>query len=147
MLKNYPDTSTPLNNKSIIDLIYPIGIYVEISDTNFNPNTYWGGTWILEEDGTVLSSKCSVNGSLLNTDVGSIVGEDKHTMTLAELVSHYHTKTVIPKDADWITPNGGWNYSFTSGSTYSQNTDSTGGGQPFNIIQKTKIVNRWHRTA
>ena len=27
---------------------YPVGSYYETSDANFNPNTAWGGTWVLE---------------------------------------------------------------------------------------------------
>ena len=59
--KNLPDTTTPLNSTNLnnmqqlmVDLIYPVGIYVEISDTEFDPNAAWGGTWVLENDGTVL---------------------------------------------------------------------------------------------
>ena len=69
--KNLPDTTTPINatnlnnmQKLLVDLIYPVGIYVEISDSDFNPNTTWGGTWVLENDGTVLVSKSNINNSI-----------------------------------------------------------------------------------
>lgn len=29
----------------IINLLYPVGSYYETSDTSFNPNTDWVGTW------------------------------------------------------------------------------------------------------
>ena len=31
-------------------IYYPVGSYYETSDTTFNPNTAWGGTWSLETD-------------------------------------------------------------------------------------------------
>lgn len=42
-----------LDNKSMIDRFYPVGSYYETSDTTFNPNTSWGGTWVLETAGMV----------------------------------------------------------------------------------------------
>lgn len=30
-------------NTGLINLIYPVGSYFETSDTEFNPNTAWGG--------------------------------------------------------------------------------------------------------
>ncbi len=32
---------------------YPIGAYFETSDSTFDPNTVWGGTWVLETSGYV----------------------------------------------------------------------------------------------
>lgn len=32
---------------SLVDKVYPIGICIETSDSNFDPNTAWGGTWEL----------------------------------------------------------------------------------------------------
>lgn len=33
----------------LIDLFYPIGSYYETSNSSFNPNTAWGGTWTSEQ--------------------------------------------------------------------------------------------------
>ena len=38
---------------SLIDVFYPVGSYYETSDTVFDPNTSWGGTWVLETEGQV----------------------------------------------------------------------------------------------
>lgn len=32
---------------NLIDMFYPVGSYYETSDTTFNPNITWGGTWAL----------------------------------------------------------------------------------------------------
>ena len=128
-----------------IDLYYPVGTYYETSNVNFNPNIEWGGTWEKEEDGTVLSSKSTVTGSLLNAEVGSIVGEDKHTLTIDEIPKH----SPILKGSNV----GGSNkaetvaYGGSSSGTAMYATESVGGGQPHNNIQRTKICIRWHRIA
>ena len=49
---------------SILNVVYPVGCYYETSDTNFNPNNSFVGTWVLEEDGTVLVSNSSTSGSM-----------------------------------------------------------------------------------
>lgn len=33
-------------NTDLVDMIYPVGSYYETSDTTFDPNTAWGGTWV-----------------------------------------------------------------------------------------------------
>lgn len=38
----------------IRDFIYPVGSYFETSDSSFNPNSAWGGTWV-EVDGTFVN--------------------------------------------------------------------------------------------
>ena len=37
----------------ILNLIYPVGSYYETTDTTFDPNVTWGGTWVLEDEGLV----------------------------------------------------------------------------------------------
>lgn len=142
-------------NSGLLNLIYPVGCYFETSDDDFNPNTSWGGTWELETDGTVLVSKSSESGSAFNTTVGSIVGEEEHTLTVDELAEHNHVgKIAVSNKAPGPT-----RYYFqplgTTGGDPS-NTDvfsssipvlNRGGNQPHNNIQPSKIINRWHRTA
>lgn len=129
-----------------IDLYYPVGTYYETSNEDFNPNIDWGGTWEKEEDGTVLSSKSNVEGSLLNAEIGSIVGEDEHTLTTDEMPSHSHRmdgqvlELLSASSGIDSSQNGHWTASHPA-------TTSTGGNQPHNNIQKTKICIRWHRIA
>ena len=73
---------------------------------------------------------------LTNRDINTkYIGEESHTQTAAELVAHTHS---------WVSPltktgprGDGANICWTSAST--ENTGSTGGGQPFNVIQPSFI--------
>ena len=134
--------------KNVINnLIYPIGTYYETSDLNFDPNVTWGGTWELDEDGTVLVSKSSATGSKFNVDLGTVVGEETHTLTVAEMPSHKHSISYIKSNITPLTDAGVSGYNGNNQGIGSTSVDSTGGGKAHNIIQPSKIVNRWHRTA
>ena len=136
------------SSSNIIDIVYPVGSYYETSDTTFNPNTTWGGTWELETDGTVLVSKSSESESAFNTTVGSIVGEEKHTLTIDEMPSHTHlyNASIGAGNAEGALNFGGQNSGVITGQ-YGIAIQNAGGSQPHNIVQPSKIVNRWHRTA
>ena len=66
---------------ALLDFFYPVGSYYETSDANFDPNTEWGGTWILETSGVVHTSAgyyFPLNGAPTDSiDGGSV--EHKHT--------------------------------------------------------------------
>ena len=157
ILKDYPDTSTPLTVENLLNFFHPIGSYYETSDTTFDPNVEWGGTWELDEDGTVLASKSSTNGSPFNVNVGTIIGEDKHTLTAQEMPSHDHAglrwigNNNYPVSLNPGSASSGYHLQYgASANPFNEgtiNTNTTGGGQPHNNIQRSKIVNRWHRTA
>lgn len=131
---------------SLVDKVYPIGIYIETSDSDFNPNTVWGGTWELDLDGTVLVSKSSSSSSKFNNEIGTIIGEEEHTLTVGEMPSHTHKVT---------TGTAGGVYERILGGVASYRTElektgdngNTGGNQPHNNVQPSKIICRWHRIA
>ena len=131
----------------IINIMCPVGTYYETSDLNFDPNVMWGGTWELENDGTVLVSKSSVSGSKFNVNLGTVVGEETHTLTVAEMPSHKHSISYIKSNITPLTDAGVSGYNGNNQGIGSTSVDSTGGGKAHNIIQPSKIVNRWHRTA
>lgn len=126
----------------IYDLFYPIGTYYETSDTSFNPNTSWGGTWELEEDGTVLVSKSNVSNSKFNDDIGNVIGEEEVQLDLPNYQYQVWNNNGQNVDNDlsilW-TPSGS---GYGLGAVYDENKNV-----PHNNIQPSKIVNRWHRTA
>lgn len=138
------------NSDTIFDLVYPVGSYYETSDTSFDPNVTWGGTWELEVDGTVLVSKSTASGSKFNVVVGTVIGEETHKLTVNEMPSHYHALNTVINGAN---PGDSAPYRIQTdkyqwgGTGVYTSTDGTGGSQSHNNVQPSKVVNRWHRTA
>ena len=127
-------------NAKLLDFIYPVGSYYETSDTSFNPNTAWGGTWLEDTKGRVT---VSIDSNDTNFDtINKTGGEKTHTLTIDEMPRHKHElySTINTGDAGY-TMNGNWN------STGKTTTEETGGNQPHNNLQPYIVVKRWHRTA
>ena len=136
-------------NVNVIEVLkkaYPIGsVYINASNAT-NPASLLGfGTWVAFGAGKVMVGLDAGDTSF--DTAGETGGEKTHTLTVAEMPSHSHTKTVIPKDNVWAAPNEGWNYSYTSGTTYQHSTDATGGGGSHNNLQPYIVVYFWKRTA
>ena len=77
------------DGKSLLDFFYPVGSYYETSDSNFDPNVSWGGTWKEDSGGYVMVSR---NSGTFAT-VGGNVGSETKTLSVANLPSHTHTFT------------------------------------------------------
>lgn len=152
--KDYPDTTTPytattMNNmqKLLVSLVYPVGSYYETSDSNFDPNTAWGGTWELDQSGTVLVSKSSSSSSKFNASIGTVVGEEEHTLTESEIppLNCYAPVDATGGNIAYLTNYDGYTGSGIGSTPVAKTKDST--AISHNNIQPSKIVNRWHRTA
>ena len=80
----------------LINLFYPVGSYYETSDTSFDPNVSWGGTWVLELEGQVHVSgvpagNYEVDGANQANGVGvSDGGAGMVTLTANEIPAHTH---------------------------------------------------------
>lgn len=126
---------------SIIDIFYPVGSYYETSDTSFDPNVSWGGTWVEDSAGRVTVSQDS--GTFIT--VGSTGGEEEHTLTVAEMPRHRHYGGVR-----WSTEAGA-SFLYGSngtglGSQYDSSVGWAGNGNAHNNLQPYIVVKRWHRT-
>lgn len=144
--------------RALFDFVYPVGSYYETSDTTFDPNVTWGGTWALETEGQVHVSSgtnYAVSGALTDTSDG---GASTVTLNVNQIPAHGH----IPNNWVVVTNKNYASYgdkiltgsagSFSAKANASQNDDqyisnNTGGGQAHNNMQPYIIVNRWHRTA
>lgn len=133
-------------------IYYPVGSYYETSDSTFNPNNEWGGTWELEAEGLVHI------GAGLNYIIGATGGEEKHKLTIAEMPSHTHVQNQHRHGMGelWSEGSGSTNaYILTSNrermtryTAYVTPTNqNTGGDGDHNNMQPYTVVNRWHRTA
>ena len=130
--------------RAINDLMRPVGSYYETSDTSFDPNITWGGTWELETDGTVLVSKSTTSGSKFDVDVGTVIGEETHKLAISEMPSHSHKIKVSGSTTGGYAGILRNNASDGPASGFIENE---GGNQSHNNVQPSKVINRWHRTA
>ena len=135
-----------VNVVEVLKKAYPIGsVYINASNAT-NPASLLGfGTWSAFGAGKVMVGLDAGDTSF--DTLGGTGGEKTHTLSVAEMPSHSHSKTVIPRDTQWVAPTGGWNYSYTDGATYTQYTDDTGGGGAHNNLQPYIVVYFWKRTA
>lgn len=140
----------------VIDLLYPVGSYYETSDTTFNPNTAWGGTWVEDTSGRVL---VATDSGTFDT-VGGTGGEETNTLTASQIPAHKHKASLIGLFVNGQSGYGDfanatkWNGINTSGNIYeaygpgtltTKNNENAGGSH--NNLQPYIVVKRWHRTA
>lgn len=152
------DGTRSVGTLNVIDMFYPVGSYYETSDSTFNPNTTWGGTWVLETEGQVHVSAGE------NYEVGDAGGSKymqahTHDFTQPKTPSHSHTlyyrKASATSGNSWIvgtstnndgttTVTGGSGVSCTGGSVGAVSGATTGNADN---MPPYIVVNRWHRTA
>lgn len=149
---------------SVLDF-YPVGSYYETSDTSFNPNTAWGGTWSLETAGQVHVSAgtgYAVAGALTNTTDGgnknAIIPYHTHTLSRTTGVA----VSVTSSGACDIASSGGHSHTITSyykqqnaASGTARNTPNTGAQTATNLAtiasnsgtHTHKVPNHTHTTS
>jgi hypothetical protein len=71
-----------------LDMNYPIGSYYETSDANFDPNTVWGGTWVLTDGGvmngnpqTYCLQNYTQSSAITTTSTRTVMSENFTTQT------------------------------------------------------------------
>lgn len=137
-------TSGEVDQKAeMLDLFYPVGSYYETSDTSFDPNTAWGGTWNEDTAGRVL---VAMDSGTFDT-VGDTGGEETHTLDVTEIPSHNHQ---IHLEGGSLSGGSGhvkWSGGETNYQLYSDSIESTGGSGAHNNLQPYIVIKRWHRTA
>lgn len=110
-------------------IYYPVGSYYETSDSTFNPNTSWGGTWVKDSAGRVtvaIDTSDTAFDTIGETggNKNAIIPYHNHGFTNPTIASSgAHTHTLNLRNAG------------TSGNTTNAN------------LQPYIVVNRWHRTA
>lgn len=135
-----------------LDDFYPVGSYYETSDSNFNPNVSFGGSWTLMTGRVTISTK---SGSY---SVGDTGGADTVKLEIANMPKHKMTATVpMLKNSTGTgtTLDGNLTSSYgrlgaSQGSPFGQVTwtqESTGGSQAHNNMQPYIKVRRWRRDS
>ncbi|AAV30180.1 minor head protein [Lactobacillus phage LL-Ku] len=156
-VRTYGD-SFKINDRSIFDMIYPVGsIYISVN--NVNPSVLFGGTWEQIQDRFLLGA-----GSTYSA--GSTGGEANHTLTQSEIPSYPigNLPEIVPGNhGNWanrgivasnlgetsptkpgVKSNGN---GITSGTQYSYMIYSNGGSQPHNNMPPYLAVYIWKRVS
>lgn len=131
---------------------HPIGSTYWNETDSRNPGTVYGGTWVALQ-GVVLGGRSTTSGSPFNVAAGTIIGADTHTLTIAQMPSHSHSRQNGGEFVGVNSSSGGTQFGLPSGGYYNfrwgQTTELTysGSGQAHNNIQRTLVGYLWKRTA
>lgn len=133
---------------NLLDKMFPIGISIITQDPR-NPSDYLGfGSWERDLEGRALvgvsSDVTSASPDWVKT-VNRVEGEYKHTMSLDELVPHTHTIDILRVEGATTSSSVSDVVKDSSTPNRSFATTSSGGGQPFNIVQPSKTKFIWTR--
>lgn len=137
----------------LLDFFYPVGTYYETSNTSFNPNTSWGGTWVQDTIGLVTAGAVPEHGwdtyPELQLEGGEVFGEVNHALTEREMPSHSH---IFHSPQQYYGETGNEDASILGTNTtttqrWVRNTSYVGEGKEHNNVQPSIGVYRWHRTA
>ena len=129
-----------------VDIFYPVGTYYETSDSNFNPNIAWGGTWVEDTKGKMLVAfdKDVVDFNVID----KTGGEKEHILTMEEMPKHQHKMSLANYNGTDNVSGVVWSPNTTKKYTYSQDmVEPVGGGLAHNNMPPYIVVKRWHRTA
>ena len=80
-------------SKDIINIIYPVGSVITLTNDTDPNKLYKGTTWVKMEAGRVLISAGTYteNGTTYTYNLGDKGGEAKHQITIEEMANHTHT--------------------------------------------------------
>ena len=142
--------------QKMLNVFYPVGSYYETSDTSFDPNTAWGGTWLEDTSGKALIAQ---NTGTFAT-VGDTGGSETHTN---ELTSDGIARIILKgggaveyAEVKADTRGGNYTSNFKVECTSSSSTTTNNQGWGAELAGKTGsgsslppyiVVKRWHRVA
>lgn len=145
---------TTLNNMFTVywKTLYPVGSIYISTNSAFNPNTSWGGTWVKTADG-----RCLI-GANDTYPLGSTGGEAAHYLTENEMPPHSHSagkaagfKLSNEGIASSAIDHYGQQFLYIDQSSQSASvvlsTNEEGGGASHNNMQPYLAVYIWERTA
>lgn len=137
------DTAGHLLNliKAIPLQMHPVGDLYATLSASFNPQTTWGGTWELIEEGQVLLSAGDTYTA------GNNYGSNTHQITISEMPRHNHSVNI------GVALNLGTEQGLVTGHAPSaidnvtRDTTNVGESSPMSLMQKSIAVYIWKRTA
>lgn len=134
--------SDKLGMTDILDIFYPVGSYYETSDTTFDPNTSWGGTWVLETGGQVhVSSGTEMASGTAYIVYGANRGSQSQGVSdggsrIPALLQHTHSAGTLEGSTPTLTASDNtFMYSTSAITKYDGKFSSSGGDYQY-IRQK-----------
>ena len=130
----------------LLGKMFPVGISLITQDPR-NPSEYLGfGSWERDLEGRALvgySSDVTANTPDWKKGVNNIFGSDNHTLTIDQIAAHKHIARQGGDANNVVNPVDGLALSGTSnggaGKAADSAIESSGGGQPHNNVQESKV--------
>ena len=117
----------------LLDNVFKVG-YVWMSYTNTSPSGLIGGTWT------------PITGRFPYFNAGSRTGgANSQTLSIAQMPAHSH-KLGLKYGNDWVEDSWNWSVSSSNMFTTDAETESAGGGQPYNNMPAYQTLYAWRRT-
>ena len=117
----------------LLDNVFKVG-YVWMSYTNTSPSGLIGGTWT------------PITGRFPYFNAGSSTGgANSQTLSIAQMPAHSH-KLGLKYGNDWVKDSWNWSVSSSNMFTTGAETESVGGGQPYNNMPAYQTLYAWRRT-
>lgn len=135
--------SIKLKNDTYIDLtsiLFPVGSIYMTTDSDFNPNNQWHGTWEKIEGRMIVGA----NSTYPTTTTG---GEATHTLTVNEIPSHTHKAGVDTQHVGNLSSSPKNSCYVYADPSRGIDTTATGGGQAHNNMPPYYSAYIWHRIA
>lgn len=141
--------------ENLIDLWFPVTSTLIFSSSAVDPNNIYVGRWERTAKGKAIVGVDEDDEDFATA--GITRGEKTHTLTVAELAAHRHSKIYYADSgktfglADTGTsPTSAWALEYAGADNHpgdSLNTGETGGGEPHNNIQPSMTFYIWTRVA
>lgn len=129
--------ATPPKDKTIFDLIYPVGS-IYLSTVDVSPETIFGGRWQRIQDRFLLAAGETY-------PAGTTGGEAEHTLTIKEMPSHTHS--VTPYASGGSGSSEGVQYVTGVENWVTGKAEATGGGGAHNNMPPYLAVYVWTRLS
>lgn len=123
--------------------LFPVGTMLFNDNPDFNPNVEYGGTWELIKGKMIIGFDDTDDD--FNT-LGKVGGSKTHTQTVEELAAHNHGLSYGNYYTS-VSTSGSQEYSNVKDASRTKKVESTGSGQPMDIMNPHYVANIWHRVA
>lgn len=135
----------------LIDLFYPVGAYYETSDTSFDPNIAWGGTWVEDSAGKVLVAQDTGTFATVGNTGGAETETHKHWQSGGSDDKYMYDLTDVGVAAEGLQTRVKGSVNKITSDTFTAAVgamrQSTTYAETTSTLQPYVVTKRWHRTA